>query len=160
MPIDVWATALQETSLSQALRASTWLYPLINTGHLLGIAVLFGAIAPIDLRLLGCWKRVPLEPLARVLLPMAVGGLALAVLTGALLFATQPRDYVAQPLFALKFALIVAAVVNAVLLRRSAAWQQLRAQGAETRHAWGVAGIVSLLLWIGVITVGRLIGYR
>ena len=160
MLIDAWATALQETGLSQALRASTWLYPLINTGHLLGIAVLFGAIAPIDLRLLGCWKRVPLEPLARVLLPMAVGGLVLAVVTGALLFATQPRDYLTQPLFALKFALILAAVINAGLLRRSTAWQRLRAEGGETRPVWGIAGMVSLLLWIGAITVGRLIGYR
>ncbi len=160
MLIDAWATALQETGLSQALRASTWLYPLINTGHLLGIAVLFGAIAPIDLRLLGCWKRVPLEPLARVLLPMAAGGLALAVVSGALLFATQPRDYTTQPLFALKFALILAAVINAVLLRRSTAWQRLRTEGGETRRVWGIAGIVSLLLWIGAITVGRLIGYR
>jgi len=158
--LDTFATALQETGLSQALRASLWLYPLVNTAHLLGIAMLFGAIAPLDLRLMGLWKRVPLEPLARILLPMAVGGLTLAVATGALLFVTRPRDYVVEPLFAIKLALILAAVVNALRLRSSAAWRRLRMDGGETSRACRIAAIVSLLAWLGVITVGRLIGYR
>jgi hypothetical protein len=160
MLAEALASALQETSLSQALRASVWVYPLVNTGHVLGIAMLFGAIAPLDLRLLGCWKRVPLEPLAQVLLPVAVGGLVLAALTGALLFTTRPLDYVAQPLFALKLTLIAAAVANALLLRRSAAWRLLRFEGGAPRLGWRLAAVVSLLLWLCVITVGRLIGYR
>jgi len=160
MPLDALAAALQETQLSQVLRASVWLYPLVNTAHVLGIAMLFGAIAPLDLRLLGCWKRVPLEPLARILVPMAVIGLALAAVTGALLFATQPRDYVVEPLFALKFGMILAAVVNALALRRAPAWRRLRFEGGEPRRPWRIAAAASLLLWVGVITVGRLIGYR
>jgi hypothetical protein len=162
MPVETIATALHESALSQALRASVWVYPLINTGHVLGIAMLFGAIAPLDLRLLGCWKRVPLEPLARILLPMAVIGLALAAVTGALLFTTRPLDYIVVPLFGLKLALILAAVVNALLLRRSPAWKLLRfddPHGAP-RLSWRIAAGLSLLLWLGVITAGRLIGYR
>lgn len=160
MVIEALAAALQETGLSQALRASVWVYPLVNTGHVLGIAMLFGAIAPLDLRLLGCWKSVPLEPLARVLLPAAIGGLVMAAVTGALLFTTRPLDYVGEPLFALKLTLILAAVANALLLRRSPAWRLLRVDGAGPRRSWRVAAVVSLLLWLGVITVGRLIGYR
>jgi hypothetical protein len=160
MLADALATALHETSLSHTLRASVWLYPLVNTGHVLGIAMLFGAIAPLDLRLMGCWKSVPLEPLARILLPMAVGGLALAALTGALLFATRPRDYVVEPLFAIKLAMIFAAVVNALLLRRSPGWGLLHVEGGLASGRWRAAAIVSLMLWLGVITVGRLIGYR
>jgi hypothetical protein len=160
MLADALATALQDTALSQALRGSQWLYPLVNTAHLLGIAVLFGAIAPLDLRLLGCWKSVPLQPLARILLPMAIAGLGLAAATGALLFATRPGDYVVEPLFGVKLALIGAAIVNALLLRRSPAWSLVRVAGTTPRPAWRMAAAASLLLWLGVITVGRLIGYR
>lgn len=161
MPLDALAAALQDTALSQALRASEWVYPLVNTGHLLGIALLFGGIAPLDLRLLGCWRRVPLEPLARILLPTAVGGLLLAAGTGALLFVTQPQDYVVMPLFGLKLTLVAAAVANALLLRRSPAWRLLRVDDAAApRPAWRIAAVLSLLLWVGVITAGRMIGYR
>jgi hypothetical protein len=160
MVLEALAATLHETSLSQVLRQSVWLYPLVNTAHLLGIALLFGAIAPLDLRLLGCWRSVPLEPLARILLPMAVSGLVLAVLTGTLLFATRPQDYVVEPLLAIKLGLILAAIVNALLLRLSPAWSWLRGGGGEPRRAWRVAALASLLLWLGAITAGRLIGYR
>jgi hypothetical protein len=161
MPLDALATALQDSALSQALRASEWVYPLVNTGHVVGIALLFGGIAPLDLRLLGCWQRVPLEPLARILLPMAVSGLLLAAGTGALLFVTRPLDYVVMPLFGLKLSLIAAAVANALLLRRSPAWHLLRVDDpGAPRRSWRIAAGLSLLLWLGVITAGRLIGYR
>jgi hypothetical protein len=155
------ATALQDSALSQALRASEWVYPLVNTGHVVGIALLFGGIAPLDLRLLGCWQRVPLEPLARILLPMAVSGLLLAAGTGALLFVTRPLDYVVMPLFGLKLSLIAAAVANALLLRRSPAWKLLHLDHpGPPRRSWRIAAGLSLLLWLAVITAGRLIGYR
>jgi hypothetical protein len=151
------ATALQATELSHALRTSIWLYPLINTGHVVGIALLFGAIAPLDLRLIGLWRRVPLDHLTRILIPVAVAGLVLAAATGALLFATRPLDYVVEPLFGIKLALIAAAVVNALLLRLSPHW---RGAPAAPQAAWRAAGIVSIVLWLGAITIGRLIGYR
>jgi hypothetical protein len=155
------AEALDASALSHALRASIWLYPLVNTGHVLGIALVFGAIAPLDLRLLGCWRGVPLAPLVRTLVPVAAAGLVLAGLTGALLFATRPLDYVGEPLFGVKLALVAAAVANALGLRRSPAWRLADVAGdAAVRPAWRVAGLASLLLWLGVITAGRLIGYR
>jgi hypothetical protein len=144
---------LEATSVSQALRASLWLYPLVNTGHVVGIALLFGSIVPLDLRLLGLWRGVPVEHLARPLVAMAIAGLLLAVTTGALLFATRPADYVGEPLFGVKLALLAAAVANALLLRRVGGWP--RAGGAAA-----VAAAVSIALWLAVITAGRLIGYR
>jgi hypothetical protein len=161
MGLETWAMALHASGLSQALRASIWLYPLVNTAHLVGIALLFGAIVPLDLRLMGCWKSVPLHHLARVAVPVAMAGLLLAAGTGSLLFATRPLDYLQEPLFGLKMALLAAAVLNALLLRRSPRWQLLGvADGAPWRPAWAVAGAVSVALWLGVITAGRLIGYR
>jgi len=159
--LETLAAALHASALSQSLRSSVWLYPLVNTGHLVGIALLFGAIVPLDLRLLGCWKRVPLEHLARPLIPMAVAGLLLALPTGVLLFVTRAPDYVVEPLFGLKLGLLGAALLNALLLRRSPHWRSLGVEaGAAVRPAWRVAGVFSIVLWLGVITAGRLIGYR
>ena len=161
MLLQTLAAGLQATDLSHALRASIWLYPLVNTGHVVAIAMLFGAIVPLDLRLVGCWRAVPLDHLARVLLPVAIVGLLLALTTGSLLFATRPLDYIGEPLFGIKMTLLVAAVLNALLLRRSPGWGLLRvATVAAPRPAWRVAGIVSIVLWLGVIGCGRLIGYR
>jgi hypothetical protein len=161
MPLQALAEVLQASELSRALRASIWLYPLVNTAHLVGIALLFGAIAPLDLRLIGCWRGVPVAHLARTLVPVAVGGLVLAVATGSLLFATRPLDYVVEPLFGLKMTLLAAAVVNALALRGSAAWRGRHAAvDAAPGPAWRAAGVLSIALWLGVITVGRLIGYR
>ena len=159
--LEAFASMLHATALSRELRASIWVYPLVNTGHVVGIALLFGAIAPLDLRLLGCWKRVPLDHLAATLVPVSVAGLVLAVSTGALLFATKPLDYVIEPLFGIKMALLGAAVLNALLLRRSSQWRVLGvARDASPRPGWRVAAVVSIVLWLGVITAGRLIGYR
>jgi hypothetical protein len=146
--------ALEGTGLSQALRESLWLYPMVNTGHVLGIALLFGAIVPLDLRLLGLWRGVPVDHLARPLVSVASTGLVLAVGTGTLLFTTRPADYVVEPLFGVKMALLALAVTNALLLRRVPRWRQ--ANGGTSR----AAGALSIALWLGVIAAGRLIGYR
>ena len=161
MPLESLAAALQASGLSETLRASVWLYPLVNTGHVVGIALLFGAIVPLDLRLVGCFKATPIKPLADTLIPVAVVGLLLALSTGALLFATQPLDYVAEPLFGIKLALLGTAVLNALLLRRQPDWRWMGiAPDAPPHRAWRIHGWLSILLWLGVISAGRLIGYR
>lgn len=160
--LDTLAAALQATDLSAALRASLWAYPLINAGHIVGIALLFGAIAPLDLRLAGCWRTVPLTVLWDLLRPVAVCGLALAACTGALMFAAKPQDYVSSPLFGAKMALVALALINALLLGR-AVRPALAAGGAPPEPlpiAWRVAGLASIALWLTVIVIGRLIGYR
>lgn len=159
--MDALAAALQDSALSQLLRSSLWLYPLVNTGHVVGIALLFGAIVPLDLRLMGGFPRTPLEHLASTLVPVATTGLVLALGTGALLFATRPLDYVAEPLFGIKLALLGAGVVNALALRSSPGWKLVGvAPGALPQRAWRLHGLLSIVLWLGVITAGRLIGYR
>jgi len=161
--LETLAGMLQEGALAQTLRASVWLYPLVNAGHVVGIALLFGSILPLDLRLLGAWRSVPLEMLARVLLPTAITGLVLAVATGVLLFATRPLDYVVEPLFGIKMALIVVAILNALALRRLPEWHLARVTSGASDGApgrWRVAALASIVLWLAVILAGRLIGYR
>lgn len=158
--LETLASALQASELSQTLRSSTWLYPLVNTGHVVGIALLFGAITPLDLRLMGLGKSVPLHHLARMLIPVSIIGIVLALATGCLLFVTRPLDYIVVPLFGVKMVLVCAAVINALALGSSRGWGLLGVSASEPRPAWRMAGVLSILLWLGVITAGRLVGYR
>jgi len=154
------ARALQETDLATALRQSFWVYPLVNAGHIVGLALLFGAIVPLDLRLLGFWGKMPLAAMSRILLPVALAGLALAVPTGLLLFSVRATEYAATPLLWLKLGFIACAIANALLLRLSLAWTA-HEQGelAGTTPRLQLAGVLSIGLWLAAIVAGRMIGY-
>jgi len=137
-----------------ALKDSYLAYPLVNTAHIIGIALLFGAIVPLDLRLIG-WRSQsePVDRLSRILVPVAIAGLLIAVPAGLLLFATDARAYAAAPLFQAKMILIALAIANALALRRFD-WS-----GSEPNRRVAFAGAASILLWLGAITCGRLLGY-
>jgi hypothetical protein len=155
-----FASALQSTGLATALRQSFWVYPLVNAGHIVGLALLFGAIVPLDLRLLGFWPRVPLAAMSRILLPVTLAGLALAVPTGVLLFSVRATEYIATPLLWIKFSLIACAIANALLLRLSLAWAVFEHSDlAGTMPRLQLAGALSVGLWLGAIVAGRMIGY-
>lgn len=160
--LDAWAQGLQASDLSRSLRASLWLYPMVNAGHVIGVGLLFGAIVPLDLRLLGLWRALAVAPLARVLIPTAAAGLLLAAANGALMFASRPLDYIGEPLFGLKLGLIALALANALALRAASwtrGWRETAAGGRAPRAArWAAA--LSIVIWLAVIVVGRLLGYR
>jgi hypothetical protein len=155
-----FANALQNTGIATALRQSFWVYPIVNAGHIVGLALLFGAIVPLDLRLLGVWRTMPLAVMSRILLPVALAGLALAVPTGLLLFSVRATEYAATPLLWIKFSLIACAIANALLLRLSLAWAVAEHSDlAGTMPRLQLAGALSIGLWLAVIVVGRMIGY-
>ena len=145
--------ALENLSFIAALRDSWLAYPLVNALHIIGVALLFGAIVPLDLRLAG-WRRdaAAIGGLSRLLLPVAMFGFALAACAGLLLFATDARAYAASPLFQAKIVLIGLALGNAWALRR-VDWRR------QPRPRVALAGAASLILWLAVIVLGRLIGY-
>ena len=144
--------AIEGSGPIAALRESTFAYPLVNTLHIIGIALLFGSIFALDLRLIG-WRRDAggADSIAKLLLPVAIAGLLTALPAGLLLFATDARAYAASPLFQAKILLIALAVANAVWLR-TIDWR-------EQRRTVGFGAAASILLWLGVIVCGRLIGY-
>lgn len=153
MTLDAALGALEQLPAVSALRTSSLVYPLVNALHIVGVALLFGAIVPLDLRLAG-WRRDAgaVDGLARLLIPVAVGGLVLAIAAGLVLFATDARAYAASPLFRAKLLLLAAAIANALALRRID-WR------ADATPRGAVAGAASILLWLAVIVLGRLIGY-
>lgn len=153
--------ALQQSGLAAALRGSTWAYPLVNAGHILGIALLLGSIIPLDLRILGLWKSIALLPLYHVLTRTSAAGLILAVVCGVLLFITRAAAYSHSGLFIFKMAMVITGIVNAVILHAGTTEARLAAMPRNhppPRNLRWAAGI-SLSAWITALFLGRLIGY-
>lgn len=81
------AGPLEASSIAAFLRQSRWTYPAVNALHLLGVALLVGAIVPMDLRLMGLWRAdMSLALVLRLLRPVAAVGAGLAIVAGTLLF--------------------------------------------------------------------------
>jgi hypothetical protein len=91
--VDEALAALEGLTIAQTLRVSRWGYVAVNAAHILGIALLVGAIVPLHLRFLGMWRSVSRQVLIRVLVPIAATGLGLAVVAGILLFSVRAGEY-------------------------------------------------------------------
>jgi hypothetical protein len=149
--VDAFVAAIEASPFATALRLSHWTYPLVNAGHVLGVALLVGAILPMDLRLIGLWRRDIATPVVlRLLRPVAACGAGVAIVTGLCLFSVQASDYAVMPLFWLKMALVGLGLGHALAQRGLAA-----APPSRQRRA----GALSLALWPSVLLCGRLLGY-
>lgn len=143
------------------VRESLWLFPIIESFHLLGMAALVGTVTAFDLRLLGLALRgTRVSELARRLIPWAWTGFAIQVITGGMLFSSEATRMYANPAFRVKMLLICLAGVHAlvfhfVVRRNVAAWDD----GRRLPIGAKVAGAVSILIWAGVVTAGRFIGF-
>ena len=156
-----WLAGLEATALARALRGSVWVYPLVNAGHILGVALLVGSIVPLDLRLLGAWRSVPLAPLWRVLTRTAAAGFALVIVFGSLLFITRATEYAASEFFIAKMVVVGAATAHALALRRVVPDELTRMRSATEKPSRRIrlAGGISLAAWLTALTLGRLVGY-
>ena len=147
--------ALEGTALAQALRGSRWGYATVNTAHVFSIALLIGSVVPLNLRLLGVWRGIPREAVVRVLAPVAASGLALALLTGPLLFSVRAREYAGVGFLQLKLTLIAVAILSTFALCRTHGF--LLEDAPRTRvvgHA-----VLSMVCWLGTLVCGRLIAF-
>jgi hypothetical protein len=154
------AEALERSGLAQAMRHSLWLYPAVEIVHIVGIVLLVGSIAMLDLRLVGFSRETPVRQLARHVLPWTWTGLAIVVPTGLAMFSTHATEFLDNPALRLKLVLIAAAGINALAFhlgafRSVAAWDARAAVPAGARRA----AVVSLVIWLAVIACGRLIAY-
>jgi len=147
--------AIEASSIAQYLRVSRWGYAALNTAHVLSIAVLVGAILPLNLRLLGLWRSEPRAALARIIVPVAATALALAIVTGALLFSVRATEYAPLSVFRLKLVLIALGSLGALELHR--AYGLTFAGASESRAAFHAA--VSTVCWLGALICGRLIAF-
>ena len=131
---------------------------MLGTLHVVGIAMLVGSIAVLDLRLLGFSRSLPVRKLAAHVLPWTLASFLLVVPTGLAMFVAQAGELIASPLFTLKICLILAAVSNAAVFyvgiyRGAARWDV----DVVPPFAARASAALSLLLWISVIACGRLL---
>jgi len=137
---------------------SIWAYPTVLTLHTVGLGVLVGANAVIDFTLLGFAPRLPLSALAP-LYRFMWAGFTINAVTGVLLFASDATTKAKQPVFYIKLTLILLAlVVTAVIRRTVERGPALRDENLSPRPGRPLAAL-SLLLWAGAVTAGRLMAY-
>ena len=127
------------------LQQSGTAYLFVNAAHILGIGLLLGGVLPLDLRLLGLFRRYPIEVLGPFLTRSAATGLGLALLTGLWLFSVKPEEYLENEAFRWKAALLALALVNIAIQH----W------GSATR----TSAALSLGLWLSVLVAGRWIAF-
>ena len=152
--------ALEASGLGRAMREWLWLYPSVEIVHIVGIALLFGSIAVLDLRLLGVSRGIPVKTLARHVLPWSAASFLLVVPSGLMMFTAHATEFATNPAFLLKLALLATAAANVAFFHLGP---------YRTVHAWDGAGEApgtaraaaapSIAVWIAVITCGRLIAY-
>jgi hypothetical protein len=140
------------------LRDSGTAYLFVNAAHILGIGLLVGAILPLDLRLLGLLRAPPLPLLGPFLSRAAAAGLSTAVVTGAWLFAVNAADYVGNPAFLAKMALLSLAILN-VALQHSLGGFRAAVAGDRAPAGTKAFAAASLVLWPTVLLAGRWIAF-
>jgi hypothetical protein len=134
-----------------------WLGPVFDVLHFVGMALVFGCAAIVNLRLLGVARSLPVAPLRR-LFPWAAVGFLITAITGVGFYAGNPSQY-QNWVFGAKMLFVALALINAVWLYAGQMGQRLQAIGAG-EDAPGVAKLVaasSLILWLGVMLWGRLL---
>ena len=148
---------VETTRVSEAISASPWAFAVIESGHLLALAVIGGAVLMLDLRLLGLGLRdQPVERVARDAQPWLVWSLAVMLVTGVLLFSSEPIKCYNSSAFWVKMSSLLLAMMFTFTVRRKVAL----AGDGDVRPVWlKVVGIVSLTLWFGVGAGGRWIGF-
>jgi hypothetical protein len=130
-----------------------WAYPALEVVHIVGIALLVGNLALFELRVWGLGTALPLQPLARLALPLALAGFALIGTSGLLMFVGQPQELLASRAFVLKMALVMLAGLNAAGFHARGSLDRLDATAK-------LQTVVSLGLWLAVIICGRWIAYE
>ncbi|MBA2351955.1 MAG: DUF6644 family protein [Burkholderiales bacterium] len=155
-----WLLVLEQTGIAQTMRESLWAYPIVEIIHIIGFVMLVGAATMFDLRVLGISRNIEITQLARHLLPWSVLSLLLVVPAGLLMFSTHATEFAANPAFLLKLSLIALAGANAAAFhvgpyRYVERWNRnLTAPGAARFFAG-----VSIVIWLAVISCGRLLAY-
>jgi hypothetical protein len=153
LPLFKW---FDETAIANAIRDSRFLFPIIESIHILALTVLLGSVVVVGLRLLGVGlKTMPVSELAGGLAPLRNASLALILLTGVLLFASEALKCYENPPFWAKMKCLAAAILFQYTVVRWAT-----APNRETgRLQSSVVAILSIALWFGVGIAGRSIGF-
>ncbi len=157
--LDLFAAWLRNTSVSEAIRLTPWLWPACEIVHFFGLSLLVGVVGFFDARLLGFLRQIPLGA-AFSLLRWAKVGFALSAVTGVTFFVGAPEQYVNNAAFLGKVVFLAIAGANAAFFETRYGTRVL-AFGAseETPRAFKVVALVSIVSWFFVIYWGRMLPF-
>lgn len=161
MPIDAVLKSIEATKFASTVRDSIWMFPIIESIHVISFTIVVGTIAIVDLRLLGLASvQRSFRRISSDIMKWTWSAFILAVATGLMMFTTNARVYYHNPFFRTKMILLVIAGLNVAVFeltagRTSDSWD--RASSAP--RIGKVVGVLSLALWISIIFMGRIIGF-
>ena len=150
---------LRTTALGAWVRHSQWAWPVLESLHFIGMSVLIGTIGLFDLRLLGFARGVPYAALHR-LIPLGIAAYTLNLLTGICFLSGTPDQYLFNLAFRSKMTFMLVAGLNVVFFY-TRVFRRLETLAPDAPPPLGarVAGAVSLTMWIGVMSAGRLLTF-
>ncbi len=152
--IENFCTWLAATALSRTLAPLEWLVPIVQTVHILGIAVTLTALVMLDFRLLGWARRgPPTQEFSARILPALWVALLVLLMTGALLTVIEPKRELLSNVFRVKMLLVVALAASSVTMGRT-----LARDGSGSTWLKPVAAI-NLVLLVAIVAAGRFIAY-
>jgi uncharacterized protein DUF6644 len=159
--IPAWLKSLEQTGLASGIRDSLYLFPILESVHVMALSVVFGTIIIVDLRLLGFASTGrPFRRMSSELLRITWGAFAVAALTGTLMFMTNARVYAYNTPFRVKMVLLALAGLNMALFHLTAGRSVAHWEKAPAAPAIGrLTASLSLTLWIAIVFAGRIIGF-
>jgi len=151
----LWFVSLSHSQLGQFMQTSKWGFAVVETIHLLALALLGGAVLLVDLRLMGViLQQEPLRRINRDLSRLLLGSLVVMIFSGIAMVSEEAMKCYSSPAFRWKMALLGFAVLFYFTLHRRA----VLSQETDQKLARRVTAIVSITLWLGVGIAGRAIG--
>lgn len=153
---------IEASSLGVTIAESEWMFPTIETVHVISLVTVIGVIAIMDLRLLGITSgSKSVAAMERDTVPLTWGAFTIAAISGLLLFVSKASTYMVNPYFLWKMGLMALAGVNMLIFHRVvskdlAIWG---APGHVTPMAAKVSGLLSLGLWMIIPLCGRIVGF-
>lgn len=147
--------------MGKSVRESNWLFPTIESFHLLGLVLVIGSFMWLDFRLLGFWPKKSVSQVIHEVVPIGCVGFATSVLTGTLLWTSEAAHLYRNPAFRLKMLMLLLVGINAgtfEIVRRRRNMQEWDIEEATPLSA-KIIGIVSIALWCGIVFAGRWIAY-
>lgn len=153
---------LASTPWSIALHESIWVYPIVESVHVLTLCLFLGLVVAIDLRLLGvAMLKTPASDVVERLVPWTLAGFVVMVSTGSMLFYAIPVKTYLNIFFRLKFTFLLLAGANVAAFHLTV-WKGVRDWDLDPVPPLRarLAGGISLLLWAGIVVAGRMIAYN
>nr|WP_166179392.1 DUF6644 family protein [Altererythrobacter segetis] len=159
-PTNIWER-IEFSSLGTTIAESTWMFPTLETLHVIALVSVLGTIFVVDLRMLG-WtsNKFAVTAVAKDTLPWTWGAFVLAAITGGLLFISKASSYVGNPYFLWKMGMMALAGLN-MMYFHFMTWRTVEHwdRDASMPVAVKVAAALSIVFWLAVVFFGRAIGF-